>query len=160
MAIDDFTATCNPFTRFFCRKQWKGYASGSRETVPGKENGFTLLEILVAVSIIVIVLVAVYRLHAQTISMNISARFYSVAPLLAQEKIAEIQLKKRDELFGDSGGFGEAFPGYKWELEVRDMESEYLEELSENLKRIDLHISYNDGEYNYNARTYKYFYNE
>jgi len=54
--------------------------------------GFTLLETMVAVSIIAIVLVSIYKLHIQTISMNITAKFYATAPFLAQEKISELEL--------------------------------------------------------------------
>jgi len=48
--------------------------------------GFTLLETMVAVSIIAIVLVSIYKLHIQTISMNITAKFYATAPFWHKKK--------------------------------------------------------------------------
>ena len=60
---------------------------------PQSKAGFTLLEIMVAISIIAIVLVTVFRMHAQTLSMNYSARFYATSPLLAQKKMVEIESK-------------------------------------------------------------------
>ena len=58
--------------------------------------GFTLLEVMVSVAIMSIVLVSVYRLHSQSLTMNTEARFYTQAPMLAQSKLAEqrIQLIK------------------------------------------------------------------
>ncbi|MFO7972965.1 MAG: prepilin-type N-terminal cleavage/methylation domain-containing protein [Desulfobacterales bacterium] len=72
-----------------------------RNSQPGTWNlqpdsGFTLLEIMVALSIIAIVLVSVYKMQAQSISMIYASKFYATAPLLAQLKIAEVEqgLKK------------------------------------------------------------------
>ena len=65
---------------------------------------------MAAISIIAIVLVAVYRLHAQTLSMNYSARFYVTAPMLAQKKMVEIESGGQEDMLDDSGDFGEEFP--------------------------------------------------
>ena len=54
-----------------------------------KDSGFTLLEILVAISIISIALIAVYRLYTQTLSMHQFQIFNTQAPMLAQKKMAE-----------------------------------------------------------------------
>jgi prepilin-type N-terminal cleavage/methylation domain-containing protein len=47
-------------------------------------SGFTLLEVMVAMAIMAIVLVSVYRMHSQTLTMNMAARFYTQAPMVAQ----------------------------------------------------------------------------
>ena len=65
---------------------------------PTMDRGFTLLEVMAALAIIAIVLVSVYKLHAQTISMNQAARFYVTASLLAQSKISEFETKLPEEL--------------------------------------------------------------
>ena len=54
--------------------------------------GFTLLEIMVCLSIISIVLIAIYRMHSQTLLMNQSTQFYTTAPLLAQRRLTEVEL--------------------------------------------------------------------
>jgi len=51
--------------------------------------GFTLLEVMVALAVMSIVLVSVYRMHSQSLTMNTAARFYTLAPMLAQGKMAE-----------------------------------------------------------------------
>jgi len=130
-------------------------AAGRERT--GLCNGFTLLEVMVAMSIIAIVLLAVYRLHSQTIMMNYSARFYTTAPLLAQQKLAEMELSDSDELIDAAGNFGEDHAGYGWEVAVGSIESELLKTAAENLKRIDLKITFNQDELAYTLRTYRYY---
>ena len=118
--------------------------------------GFTLLEIMVSVSIIAIVLVSIYKMQAQTISMNYEARFYATAPLLAQFKMTEQQTKFLEELTGDSGNFGDNFPGYRWSMAVDDVESEALGDTAKDLKKIDVTIFLNNDEFTYNLRTYRF----
>jgi general secretion pathway protein I len=119
--------------------------------------GFTLLEIMVSISIIALVLVSVYRLHAQTISMHQSARFYTTAPMLAQNKMAEFEIKPLDELIDDSGSFGDEFPGYNWKVAINDVESETLGSTAEDLKTIDIIVSFNQDEFTYDLRTYRFY---
>jgi general secretion pathway protein I len=118
--------------------------------------GFTLLEIMVAVSIIAIVLVSVYKMQAQAITMNYAARFYVTAPLLAQLKIAEVEIENLGELADNSGDFGDEFPGYRWNVVIEDIESELLGNIAKNLKKIDVNVSFNTDEFTYSLRTYRF----
>ena len=120
------------------------------------DSGFTLLEIMVALSIIAIVLVSVYKMQAQTISMNYEARFYATAPLLAQLKIAEIEIENPGEQTDNSGDFGDEFPGYRWNVVIDDVESEPLGNIAENLKQINVNVSFNTDEFTYSLRTYRF----
>lgn len=120
------------------------------------DSGFTLLEVMVALSIIAIVLVSVYKMQAQTISMNYEARFYATAPLLAQLKIAEIEIENPGEQTDNSGDFGDEFPGYRWNVVIDDIESELLGNIAENLKQINVNVSFNTDEFTYNLRTYRF----
>jgi general secretion pathway protein I len=134
---------------------------GTRNQEPGTRNlhqefGFTLLEIMVAISIIAIVLVSVYRMHAQTISMNYAVRFYATAPLLAQLKIAELETINMEDQTDDSGDFGNEFPGYRWDIVIDDVESETFGDITEDLKEIDVVVSFNNDEFTYNLRTYRF----
>ena len=116
---------------------------------------FTLLETLVAVTIIAIVLLAVYRLQSQTLVMNLSSRFYTNAPLLAQKKLSELELDESLDLVDPAGGFGDGFPEYSWEATVDSVDSVLLGETAARLKRIDLKVLYNQGELEYTVRTYR-----
>jgi len=123
---------------------------------PQSKAGFTLLEIMVAISIMAIVLVTVFRMHAQTLSMTYSARFYATSPLLAQKKMVEIESIGQQDMTDDSGDFGDEFPGYRWRVAVDDVESKALGGVAENLKKIDILVTLNNDEFTYSVRTYKF----
>jgi general secretion pathway protein I len=116
--------------------------------------GFTLLEILVAMSIITIALIAIFKLYTQTISMNQLLSFNTTAPFLAQKKMAEQTSMPGKELSDNSGDFGEDFPGYTWAVSVEEVLSEVLE--MEDLKKIDLRVSMNGDEQVYYLRRYRF----
>lgn len=118
--------------------------------------GFTLLEVMVAISIMAIVLVSIYKMHAQTIVMTNTARFYATAPFLAQSKIAEIETKADDELSDGSGDFGDKFPQYNYSISINNVESELLGNTANDLKKIDITISYNTDEFTYRLRNYRF----
>lgn len=120
-------------------------------------RGFTLLEILVAMAVLAVVLLAVYRLQAQSISMTRHARFQAVAPLLARQKIAELDLAGIETRPEKSGEFNAPFAGYRWRLQVADTRSSHLGETAERLKRIDLTISRDADGLEYQVQTYRFF---
>jgi general secretion pathway protein I len=103
-----------------------------------------------------IVLVSVYRMHSQTLTMNTAVRFYTQAPLLAQGKLAQLEAAAAEIIAGDSGDFGEKFPGYTWNISTAEVSSEALGEIAADLKRIDMTVSFNGDEYVYNVRTYRF----
>ena len=117
-------------------------------------SGFTLLEVLIAMAIMAIVLVGVYRMQSQTLTMTAASRFYTEAPLLAQDKLSQLEANPSDLITGDSGDFGELFPGYSWKVSTEAVSSEILGEAAADLKRIDLTVSLNGNEYEYSVRTY------
>ncbi len=123
----------------------------------GDSDGFTLLEVMVAVAVMAIVLVAVYRLQSQSIAMNNTARFFMTAPMLAQAKASETALTPLGDLGGGDGDFGEAFPGYRWSVRVEDVESEALGRGAENLKRVDVTVTLEPDGFTYGFRTYRIF---
>lgn len=116
--------------------------------------GFTLLEVMVALSIIAIVLVSIVRLQGQTISMNETIRFYAVAPLLAQSKLSEITLKPEDFDGEQTGDFGEDHPGYGWTSQVEALTVEVPESATLELKKIDLRVHLNEGQMKFSLRRY------
>ncbi len=122
----------------------------------GLPYGFTLLEVMVALAVMSIVLVSVYRMHSQSLAMNTAARFYTQAPLLAKSKMVEIEALTSSAFPTDSGDFGEEFPGYSWQASTADINSEILGEVAEDLKRIDIKVSLNEDQFVYNLRTYRF----
>lgn len=119
-------------------------------------SGFTLLEVMVAISIIAIALMAVYKLYAQTLSMNESLMFNTHAPLLAQKKMAELFIAAPNDLMDNSGDFGDEFKNYSWKALVETVTSDLLGDMAEDLRRIDLIISFNSDEQSYRLRAYRF----
>lgn len=122
----------------------------------GSSFGFTLLEVMVALAVMSIVLVSVYRMHSQSLAMNTAARFYTQAPMLAQSKMVEIEVLSSSVFPEDSGDFGEQFPGYGWQASITDVTSEILGEVAEDLKRIDITVSLNENQFVYTLRAYRF----
>jgi type II secretion system protein I len=122
----------------------------------GRSFGFTLLEVMVALAVMSIVLVSVYRMHSQSLAMNTAARFYTQAPMLAQSKMVEIETLSSSAFPEDSGDFGEQFPGYGWQASIADVTSEILGEVAEDLKRVDITVSLNENQFVYTLRAYRF----
>jgi general secretion pathway protein I len=118
--------------------------------------GFTLLEVMVALAVMSIVMISVYRMHSQSLEMNAAARFYTQAPLLAQSKLAELEEPSASKFAANSGDFGEQFPGYSWKVSEAAVTSEMLGAVAEDLKRFDITVSYNNDQFSYNLRTYRF----
>ena len=98
-------------------------------------GGFTLLEVMIAMAILAIALVAVYRSQSQSVSMAGEARFLTTASLLAKGKMADMERRHPRELTDANGDFGEDFPDYTWRVEVKDTAFQYL-------KKIDVIVTY------------------
>ena len=132
-------------------------AEQALDRITTSQHGFTLIEIMAAISIIAIVLVSVYKLHAQSVAMTSEVRFYATAPMLAQKKMAEIESKSIKDVSDESGDFGDQFPNYSFNIVINDVESKELGNVAENLKRIDITVSFNKDEYTYDLRDYNLF---
>ena len=119
--------------------------------------GFTLLEVLTAITIIAIVMVSIYRLHSQTLLMTQRGRFYALAPRLAALKAEEIASADQGFESASSGAFGEDFPGYAWEAVREPISSEILGEQSEALQRISVTVTAPGAELSYTLTTCRLF---
>ena len=122
-------------------------------------SGFTLLEVMIAVAIIAIALMALLDSQSQGLSLANESRFNTTASLLAQGKMAEIEaITEKRNLVSDSGDFGDAFPDYAWQLSVQDVSFEGVDKISDHLKQIDLEVRYvPDAHYRYRLRLYRFF---
>jgi general secretion pathway protein I len=115
---------------------------------------------MVALAILATTLTVVYQLHGQTMMISSSARFYSLAPMLAQAKLTEVEQSTYRELTESSGDFGEDYPGFQWSVRIEDVTSDLLESLLQakpyHFTRIEIVVS-NDDESTYNLRAYRFY---
>ena len=123
-----------------------------------RQSGFTLMEVMVALSVVAIALLAIYRMHSQTLFMNARGRFGTMATMLAREKLADIDASKLADITSDSGDFGADYPGYTWHFETETINSDLLKDDGPVLKRIDLTIEFNGGESVFHLTTYRSLY--
>jgi len=105
-----------------------------------------LLEVMVSMAIIAVALSAVLGSQSQSVSIAAEAKFNTTASSLLQSKIAEIESADPYELSSGSGDFGEDFPGYTWQMEVRGAIFMNPENVSNHLKQIDVTVRWGDDE--------------
>ena len=121
-------------------------------------DAFTLLEIMVSISIIAIVMVSLFRMHAATIGLAEKVAFNTVASHLARQKSTEICMDLQDAV-DDQGDFGDAFPGYSWQSIIGDMvvfdEEMISVKQAEHMMRIDLTVSLGER-HSFTLRTWIY----
>ena len=119
-------------------------------------RAFTLLEVMIAVSIIAIAMVTLLGSQSRSLSLATEAHFNVVAPMLASLKLAEMA-GGVIPAENDDGDFGEDFTGYKWKVEVEDAEfttSEVLAALTKPLRKVSLTVWWSDTPYSYTIPSY------
>ena len=133
-----------------------------RDCVPIKRAhhnapGFTLLEIMIALSIMAIALTAMLWSQSQSVSLAGDAKFMTTAAFLAKSKMAELEATKPENLSAGSGDFGEDFPGYTWEITLKDVSLEVPWHVSEDLMQVDVKVSWGQHDsYQYRLRLYRF----
>lgn len=91
-----------------------------------KATGFTLLEVLVAVAILAIAMVAILKANVQNLDALTESRETSTASLLAASKLAEVEAAGAANWNEFQGDFGEDYPDYTWEVETTSTKVEGL----------------------------------
>ena len=84
----------------------------------GDDNGFTLLEVLIALAIVGIALVTLIGLETRTILLAERQQRVTQATLLAQGKMTEIEIggQSLSGIGGREGQFAEPFELYNWSV--------------------------------------------
>jgi general secretion pathway protein I len=84
---------------------------------------------MIAMAILAIALVAVYRSQSQSVSMAGDSRFLTTASLLAQGRMAQLDASAPSLLKTESGDFGDDFPDYAWKVTIEDTDIKLLKKL-------------------------------
>jgi general secretion pathway protein I len=94
-----------------------------------------LLEVLVAVAILAIAMVAILKANVQNLDALTKSRETTTASLLAASKLAEIEATGVANWVESQGDFGEEYPEYTWQVETAGTEVEGLEQVAVIVQR-------------------------
>ena len=105
--------------------------------------GFTLLEVMIAVSLIAIAVVTLFGSQSQSVSLVTVSKFDTMASLLAQRKLTELSLQEFASINDADGDFGEDFPGFSWKMKVAELSEKEtsLKKAGERLKAVDVQVT-------------------
>jgi len=120
------------------------------------KKAFTLLEVMVAVAIIAIALVALFGSQSRSLSYATEAQFNTFAPMLAIGKLAELQ-SGSETPDNDEGNFGEDFPGYSWKIETENAtfnDLEAVQNLEQPLQKVVLTVKWSETKFDYSLTYY------
>ncbi len=93
-------------------------------------NGFTLLEIMVALAVLAIALAAIVTESSQNIKNLIRLREHTIAHWVAMNRIAELQLQPAWPATGQASGVVEMAHGsWRWETRVTDTDDDAVRRL-------------------------------
>jgi prepilin-type N-terminal cleavage/methylation domain-containing protein len=115
-----------------------------------KNKGFTLLEVMIALTLVAIVFVPLLSLRNQNIKETYYARQLLRADFLSHEKLSGLQLTGLPEMGETRGGFPDPYSGFRWEEMVSDTPLDAV-------KEIRLKLYWKSGEREENAEWVEYF---
>lgn len=83
------------------------------------KNGFTLLEVLVAITVSSILFTVLLGGFSASIKNTSIAEGYTTAAFLAKEMMTRIESEKNLASGISRGDFGDDYPGFRWESQVK-----------------------------------------
>jgi general secretion pathway protein I len=112
-------------------------------------QGFTLLEVVVALAILAITLVVIFSQQATSISVGNEARTITKATFVAQERMASLITQKRLSIGEEEGEVQDAIPPLKWKQMVEESETE-------GMKKITVSVLWREGDHERDVRLVTY----
>ncbi len=128
--------------RLAARRQTRRNAA-SRCRAPRRRGGFTLLEVLVAVAIIAIALVALLGLHGRNIQVVSYDRQLNRATLLAQRLMTRTLVAEVFPEPTEQRGTFDDDPGFRWEVAIMRGPTREIEDV---VREIRVRVYWDDDE--------------
>ena len=121
---------------------------------PSAQHGFTLLEILLAISILGVALTVIMQQFSAGLRIGHTSRTYTTATAYAKQKLEEFQLVEEMEEGEEAGDFDD---GYTWKVSIlpyevfmeeggREEDAEIFELLPLEMYRLESVVSWMEGE--------------
>jgi general secretion pathway protein I len=114
-----------------------------------REQGFTLLEVMVALAILAITLVVIFSQQAAGIKVGSEARIITKATFVAQERMTTLITQERLPIGEEEGEVQEEIPPLKWKQMVE-------ESATEGLHRVTVLVQWKEGERDRDLRLVTY----
>ncbi len=108
-------------------------------TLNRTRNGFTLLEVMVALAIVAVALISLLGSHLMSLNLAQKHKEQTLASLLARQKMEECFVAPIEDLQSDYGDFAPLYPEYAWEVDVGDADIE-------NLKKVVIIVKSSESE--------------
>jgi len=96
---------------------WQQKRSQPVVPCPKLQAGFTLLEVMIALAIVAVALVALLGLETRSIEVSARQQILTRATLLAQERLAEIESAATVDAAETSGVFAPPFAEFRWQVQ-------------------------------------------
>lgn len=131
------------------------FSLNCRDVFP--HRGFTLLEVLIAVFVAATALLAIWKLHGQVVSLVPNMRFQSVAPLLAEKTLAEIDAMPREKHASGHCDTEDQQPGISCDIQIEWMDDKNWEKIGTSVERIDVRITGPADGDRFQLRAYRFY---
>jgi type II secretion system protein I len=92
----------------------------------GNQSGFTLLEVIIALAIMVLAFASILAVESNSINATTRAKEMNIVAMLARNQMIELEYKVEGKTFEEvkkteGGTFPPPYEGYRWQTEVKEI---------------------------------------
>jgi len=123
-----------------CARTCANLRAAAENTAHAGRAGFTLLEVLIAITVLGIALLALLSLEHQDLQSVIRGQEITRASMLAQALMTQAELERFPQLGTTSGNFDQFYPGrypdFRWTRSVEPSQA------FPDLRKVEIHVLY------------------